>query len=231
MFLIVVSRMYLGMHALNQVLLGLTLGAYSLFLIIYYIDPLLDDFLKKVKARAIRNRGTVFTMFGIAYVILTTIPILLFYKNEENPGILWTDYWVVVSKEVNAPKFTFGYIKCFLDCGVVGVGFGAFAAMMTLENNYLDKGLKFSALTKTALALRIVVFVLTAAVAGVVFLLIPTPPDNWVLKYLINANFATFAATYAAINFAPLVYGKVGLEADKYFHHPRHIHIDYSFSL
>ena len=179
MSLIAISRMYLGMHALNQVLLGLTLGAYSLFLIIYYIDPLLDDFLKRVKARGIRNRGTVFTMFFIGYVILTTIPILLFWRNEENPGKVWTEWWVVVSKEVNAPIFTFGYIKCFLDCGVLGVGFGAISAMMTLENNYLDKGLKFSALTKSALALRIIVFVLTAAVAGGIFLLIPTPQDNW----------------------------------------------------
>lgn len=231
MFLIAVSRMYLGMHALNQVLLGLTLGAYSLFIIIYYIDPLLDDFLKKVKARGIRNRGTVFTMFFIAYVILTTIPILLFNRNEENPGLAWTEWWVVVEKEVHAPKFSFGYIKCFLDCGVLGVGFGAVSAMMTLENNYLDKGLKFGALTRTALLLRILVFVVTAGIAGGIFLIIPIPEDAWVWRYLINANFAALAATYAAINFAPIIYEKIGLHEDRFFHHPREMHIDYSFSI
>jgi len=218
--------MYLGMHSLNQVLFGLTFGCYSLFIIVYYFDPWLDSFLKSVRAKTLSNRLVLAIILLLIYIVLSIIPILLYLKNERNSEKEWNIWWPVVQKEVNPPLLTFAHLKCLMDCGALGIGFGVVFALLATENNYLERGLKFSALTKRGILFRIIIFGLTVGIAAGLIFLIPTGNKNWILKYLINSNLAAFVGSYAAIRLAPLAYIKVGLEADHYFNHPRHLHID-----
>jgi len=96
---------------------------------------------------------------------------------------------------------------------------------MASHNNYLERGLKFSALTNTAILLRILVFGLTVGVTAGLLFLIPTG-ENWVMRYILNMNLAALVGAYCAIRVAPMAYEKFGLEADHYFNHPRHLHVD-----
>ena len=214
------------MHSLNQVLFGLTFGCYSLFIIVYYFDPWLDSFLKSVRAKTLSNRLVLAIILLLIYIVLSIIPILLYLKNERNSEKEWNIWWPVVQKEVNPPLLTFAHLKCLMDCGALGIGFGVVFALLATENNYLERGLKFSALTKRGILFRIIIFGLTVGIAAGLIFLIPTGNKNWILKYLINSNLAAFVGSYAAIRLAPLAYIKVGLEADHYFNHPRHLHID-----
>ena len=217
--------MYLGMHSLNQVLLGLTFGTFSLFIIVYYIDPLLDSFLKSVRAKTLSNKCVLAIILLVIYIILSSIPIFLFYKNERNSEKEWNNWWPVVQKEVDPPLLTFAHIKCLMDCGALGIGFGVVYALLPTENNYLEKGLKFSALTKTAILFRIFIFGITVGITAGLIFFIPIS-NNWILKYIINSNLAAFVGSFAAVRIAPMAYIKLGLEADHYFNHPRHLHID-----
>lgn len=217
--------MYLGMHSLNQVLLGLTFGSYSLFIIIYFLDALLDTLLKNIRAKTISNKLFLALTLSVVYIILSIVPILLYLKNEKNSENEWKIWWPIVQKEINPTLITFAHIKCFMDCGALGIGFGVVYALLASENNFLERGLKFSALTIVAILFRIIVFVLTMGfTAGLIFL-IPTG-DHWIIKYLINSNLTALVGSYAAVHLAPQAYIKVGLEADHFFNHPRHLHID-----
>ena len=218
------------MHSLNQVLLGLTLGSYFLYVIVYYIDPLLDDFLRKVKNKKIHGQPALIGLIMASYVVLSIIPILLYYKNEKMSGPELDDWWTVVKAEVNPPRWTFAYYKCFLDCGVVGIGFGLLFALTVTNNTYLDTAFKVGAITKLAILFRIIVFGLVVGVCAGLFVLIPTG-ENWILMYIINSNLAAFAGAYASIQFAPLAYIKFGLDADKYFFHSREHRFDHTFAI
>ena len=224
-FFVCLCRIYLGMHSLNQVLLGATLGSYSLFIIIYYVDPILDSFFKSIRTKALENKIVIAAILVTTYIILSIIPIIIFINNERSSSQEWNVWWKVVQQEVDPPKFTFGHVKCFMDCGALGIGFGVVFALMASHNNYLERGLKFSALTYTAILLRILVFGLSVGISAGLLFLIPTG-ENWVLRYVLNSNLAALIGAYCAIRVAPMLYLRFGLEADHYFHHPRHVHID-----
>jgi len=224
-FFVCLCRIYLGMHSLNQVLLGATLGSYSLFIIIYYVDPLLDTFFKSIRTKALENKIVIAALLLTSYIILSIIPIVIFMNNEKSSAQEWNTWWKVVQTEVNPPKFTFAHIKCFMDCGALGIGFGVVFALMASHNNYLERGLKFSALTNTAILLRILVFGLTVVLTAGLLFMIPTG-ENWVMRYIVNSNLAALVGAYCAIRIAPMAYAKFGLEADHYFNQPRHLHVD-----
>ena len=76
------SRVYLGMHTWDQVILGWIFGLYHLVLFNRYIEGHIDKFLKCVKENNKKYRNSKYLLsLSLSYVILIAIPYLAYFYN------------------------------------------------------------------------------------------------------------------------------------------------------
>ena len=212
------SRMYLGMHSLNQVLLGLSFGAYFLFVFATYIDRKLEHFLKAIAKQELTNRPLMIWSFCVIYMLASLIPIALYIMNNEinstDSSVLWKKYWKVVNHEVGIQPNAFAYIRCLLDSGVIGGFFGIMIGALASDGHYTETAISFHKIPKMKIFFRVLVFALVAALPAAVVAFIPTPEQNYILTYFVRWNLALFVAGFSATNFVPIAYSKFDLDVE-----------------
>lgn len=206
------------MHAINQVLLGVSFGIYFLYIFAAYVDRPVEDFLKKIAKQELENRPLVIWSFSVCYILASILPIALFIQRDDNNSVitsaLWSDWWIVVQQEVNAPPNAFSYIRCLLDSGVVGGLFGILLGALASNGSYTETAQKFSTIPKMKIFFRVIVLFLVAGVPAGALAIVPVPEQNYILNYIIRWNSALFVAGFAATRFVPVVYSKLDLEVE-----------------
>jgi len=92
------------MHAYNQVLVGALYGTYFCYLLLKFIDPIMDKFLTKLFTRDFENRPLFLWSLGILYAVFSVIPVILYIvadlENPINYSIVWNEYWKVVKADI-----------------------------------------------------------------------------------------------------------------------------------
>jgi len=96
LLLLYFSKMYLGMHTLNQVLLSLGLRSFILYIFIVFVDQPVDS------------------------------------------SVIWTEWWIIAQREVEAQPKDFAHIRCFLDCGVDVGFFGIILGVLSSNGSYTE---------------------------------------------------------------------------------------------
>ena len=164
-FLVMFSRMYLGMHSLNQVLFGCMLGVYSM--VAYYL------FVERLLLRCIlfifRNQKSVLTFIILSCAGIVTmsisvlISIVLHYSN--------TSYINVI----NSIKGCDGYhifksfqFKCMEDSAIVMVSIGIVCAFNLMHQpGYLVQKLQYSRLSSKYMLKFIVTLLIPLSIVAI----------------------------------------------------------------
>lgn len=196
--------------------MGFALGSYYLFLTIKYIDPAVDEPLRKLFNNQSPNKPIFRWVLTLCYFVLTMIPVIIYIiQNATNPvgsSIVWTQWWPVVTAELNNTPAAFAYIRCFLDAAVLGGLFGLMYAVLGFENSYSYPTTRLFQITWKRFILRALVMIIMIGVPAAILFFIPFGAGSFILQYFINHNCAIFAATYIMVKYVPMVYARYGLE-------------------
>lgn len=206
------------MHTLNQVLLSLSLGCFVLYIFIVYVDQKLEDFLKTIAKQELSNKHLTIWIYSSLYVVASLIPIFIFLKKyESNPvvsSVIWTEWWPIAQREVQAQPTTFAHIRCFLDCGVIGGFFGIILGALLSNGTYTETAPEINTIPKLKILFRVIVLLLTVVIPVALLSIIPTPGQNYILEYFVHWNLALFLAGFAATKLVPIIYYKLGLDIE-----------------
>jgi len=182
------GRMYLGMHTLNQVLLGLVSGSYAIFLVVSILEELTLLLFKKLLHKLFEKKVATFFKLIAAYIFFTLLPILMYAYNDANsPAAVWAVWWPQIQQDIpgiQQSKFT--YIKVMLDSALVGVAFGILFGLYASNGNYDEfdtSRIKIS--SWEVFFKRCLVYVLCVVPFVVVYLLFPKNV-SYVMLYLIQ---------------------------------------------
>jgi len=213
------SRLYLGMHSLNQVMMGLTLGTFYMFIFAKYIDQRLENFLKTIAKQELENRPLVIWSFSLCYMLFSFIPIAIYIQKSESNSLVysdvWAKWWVVVKTEIPTTNPNgFAYIRCLLDSGVIGGFFGILLGALASDGSYTETAPKVRTIPKMRIFLRVLVFFIVAAIPAAILRIVPCPEQNYILTYFINWNLTLFMAGFSATKFVPLAYSKLKLDIE-----------------
>ncbi len=217
--LVCTSRLYLGMHSLNQVMMGLTLGTFYLYVFAKYIDQRLENFLKTIAKQELENRPLVIWSFSLCYMLFSFIPIAIYIQKSESNSLVysdvWAKWWVVVKTEIPTTNPNgFAYIRCLLDSGVIGGFFGILLGALASDGSYTETAPKVRTIPKMKIFFRVLVFFIVAAVPAAILRIVPCPEQNYILTYFINWNLTLFMAGFSATKFVPLAYSKLNLDIE-----------------
>ncbi|KAL4508121.1 hypothetical protein ABPG72_021494 [Tetrahymena utriculariae] len=220
------ARVCLGMHSINQVLLGWVLG-------ILWILAFVCVFYKRFRyfsARIIEedsfsNKKKYFlTILILAYCFITGMCILVYELSKSYFEIpqMWIEGIVQTCKKpFNSDMLHVSlYHKTFSDMGIFGLVFGIFVGFLFMRGNYNEKKLQenYKKMPKKIILLRVISDVVLLAVSfGIPWLVIQFTPKNQVyLRFFIAYNLASFLAGFSLVIFRPqfLKFFKCQVEGD-----------------
>jgi len=217
--LVCTSRLYLGMHSLNQVMMGLTFGTFYMFVFIRFIDQKLENFLKTIAKQELENRPLVIWSFSLCYMLASFLPIAIYITQSESHSIvnsdMWARWWIVIKTEL--PKTSpngFAHIRCLLDSGVIGGFFGILLGALASDGSYTETSPKVRTIPKMKIFFRVLVFFVVAAIPAGILRVIPCPEQNYILTYFVQWNMALFMAGFSATKFVPIAYSKLNLDIE-----------------
>ncbi|EAS07871.1 PAP2 superfamily protein (macronuclear) [Tetrahymena thermophila SB210] len=145
--LIFISRLYLGMHSLNQVIFGCVLGIYAtVFYRLFFerrISSMLYQYVQLKRSNAIKQISYVilFTsaIFSLPIIIYTIQELILSHsQNLQNQLVEWEN--IIQQKCSNFTKMQSFHHKCFIDSSVVAIGFSIVLGFLLTSRERFLKG-------------------------------------------------------------------------------------------
>ncbi|EAR95506.2 PAP2 superfamily protein (macronuclear) [Tetrahymena thermophila SB210] len=205
------ARVCLGMHSLNQVLLGWVLG---ILWILAYICVFYKRF-RYFSARIIEDDGFsnkkkyFLAVLVLAYCFIVGMCILVYELSKSYFEIpqLWIEGIVqTCNKPFDSDMLHVSlYHKTFSDMGVFGLVFGIFIGFIFMRGNYNEKKLleNYKKMSKKIILLRVISDIILLALSfGVPWLVIQfTPKSQVYLRFFIAYNLATFLAGFSLVIF------------------------------
>ncbi len=185
-FLIGVSRIYLGAHSLEQILLGWSYATILYIITIYWLDEQTDKlFLYFLDGRHKRHNSKIFALVTVIYLFVLTLPIAVL-RFTDAARLDDKKFWVanmLKQCEKYTQEFPMDSVSLYL-CVLCAVIFGMIYGMMFGKSNVM---LTSEYLTRSQLILRkIVGLTLFAIIAAVTILAFDS--KNYVVYYLANLN-------------------------------------------
>ncbi|KAL4445475.1 hypothetical protein ABPG74_004549 [Tetrahymena malaccensis] len=145
--LIFVSRLYLGMHSLNQVIFGCVLGIYAtVFYRLFFerrISSMLYQYVQLKRSNAIKQISyvVIFTtsIFSLPIIIYTIQELILSQSSTlQNQLLEWEN--IIQQKCSNFTKMQSFHHKCFIDSSVVAIGFAIVLGFLITSRERFLKG-------------------------------------------------------------------------------------------
>jgi hypothetical protein len=207
------SRVILGMHSFNQVLLGLLLGSYSF--VPYYL--FVENYILKWVLSIFRSQKSLLTnivLFCIVCVSICTAILLAMLLTFEN-----TNYINVISTFSGCDGYliykSFQY-KCLEDSALLMAAVGILLAFNFMRNpSHLHLQLDYTRLSLKFLAKIVVTLIVPVAILGIfvnpLWDKIDLTNDGKSLLIWACQTVGFFLATFSLIYLIPIVNNKFGL--------------------
>lgn len=229
-FFILLGRVYLGMHSLNEVCLGAILGAYMLYMYIQYIEDLIFKLIKKMVEKNIKEikceqhylSYSVLIKIFIVYIAFLVFAAILFEITKAT--FIIPEQWENNTKRF-CPTKTLQkkyFYKCFADSGGIGAVFGLFLGILFTKEQYNfsieKKNQNYQKQNKTICFLfsrTLLIFITMAGIAGA-FKFISFGSDIYI-KWIVNNNLGLLFSSIALIKLLPYVFWKLKLESSEDF--------------
>lgn len=190
-FFVILSRVVLGMHSINQIILGVCYGLAFTILFINFGLPKLESYLVKLSLQR-ESRGRQLGLITIVLAIYLCVCMIIYEIDLEH--YQQSDAYIVkVWLQCDFPQSALGkhyykYLmnKCFISCGYIGISFGflygvLFSQRFTSRNRYQ---LGFSTMTPWRFLLRTLVQMTSG-----IFILIAVLVFNFVKSNIVYARF------------------------------------------
>jgi membrane-associated phospholipid phosphatase len=213
------GRVYLGMHTINQVLLGLVSGGYWLYVLVQYYDAAVTELFTRLVHKTFPNKIVAFFSLLVGYVFFSTLPLVLYQLNSNNSSgtsDVWTIWYPQVCTDFQllgdspCDESNFAYYKVILDCSLIGCPFGILFGLFISNGNY-DRFAEFPKPTWKQLGLRTLVYVALGGIFFTIYLVVPKS-SSYPLRYLFNNNIPLFFAMIIMIRMVPYLYQKLNLD-------------------
>lgn len=216
--LVMFSRVMLGMHSLNEVLFGLSIGLFSF--IPYYL--FIEAFIMKLILKIFANQGSMITNIGLV------VAVILFWGIELIVALVPTydnePYWNVIKHTPgceHAKLSTAFQYSCLIGTSIISAGFGVVLGLNYMQKPYnLARLLSYSRLSIKFIA-RLLLTIVVAAIPLVLFLNplwheIRTDDIGTTMIAWTCNNLAFFLATFLILYMSPILGEKLGLEGYKH---------------
>lgn len=205
--LVMFSRVMLGMHSLNEVLFGLSIGLFSF--IPYYL--FMETFIMKLILKIFSNQGSIYTNIGLI------VAVILFWGIELLVALVPTfnnePYWSVIQNTEgckHANLATAFQYSCLIGTSIVSAGFGVILGLNYMHKPYnLARLLSYSRLS-IKFIVRLLLTIIVAAIPLIIFLNplwheIKTDSMGTTMIAWATNNLAFFFATFLILYMSPIL--------------------------
>ena len=183
--LIMSSRLYLGVHSLNQIIFGCTLGfgLFLLFLPILKIHYTEDEFLDKQYS---------YRYFHFIFIIICTIFFyFIYFLRDDIPGVQEKENWKKMCYDQKWSKLLikgsfFGGMAIFIICGMI---FGLLYSKKHIDKEFNSKDeilIKWQKGTFKSRLMRLFLLLLGSIPVGIIFLLNKILKNSEVFFYVLT---------------------------------------------
>lgn len=219
--LVMFSRVYLGMHSINQVLFGLMIGCFSIVIYYVYVEPYLYILGLKYLSEGLKKTMN-FTWMILVFIGLCLYQCLITFLVTFNPPNNPNDPWI--HQITSIPKcnsgynfYTSFYLKCYEDMAI-GVGSPVILISLAISTNGSGfiKKFSYSRCSKKFLA-YLAVTLLTPLIPAAIFLnpwwkLIDSLNSNSMAALLWSLNVLGFTFAFIfLVGISPHLVVKFGL--------------------
>lgn len=202
--LIGISRIYLGAHSFEQILLGWTYGIITYIVTAHWLDGKIDSIILYFLDGRHRSRNLqILIMATTFYLLALTLPIIILAATDSARAAS-KQFWLAnmikqcgIYTEHNPIDATSLYL-----CVTIALPFAAVIGLMFAKTNIMITS-ETLGLTKL-IARKLVAALMFTAIAGV---FINLPKSGFVMFYLVNLNLSLFFVVMAGYLLLPKVYG------------------------
>jgi membrane-associated phospholipid phosphatase len=129
-----ISRIYLGVHAINQVLLGWMYATYFIYIYYEYLDEFLEEKLTTIIYKNFNDKSHYWRFFSVYfgfYILAVLIGVFAFKIVDNNISRDELEKWetAVQIKNCEVKIAKFAHYKCFLDNQATAIIFGFFFSL------------------------------------------------------------------------------------------------------
>ncbi|KAL4494482.1 hypothetical protein ABPG72_019892 [Tetrahymena utriculariae] len=131
---IVFCRIFLGVHSLNQVMMGTVFGIYIYLINLWYADDLIEKLFNYLRNNKI---NIVFKLmsFSIAYFLMIQTPVEVYKIIETEVPEVWRQN---ILNSCQFEEHNMFYKVCFKACATIGIAFGPlFALVINKKANHI----------------------------------------------------------------------------------------------
>ena len=82
--------MIMGINSIDQIILGILMGIYCLYVSFHYFDEAVDDLFYMMLNKSFKNKIIKFLELIMAYLLISFIPAFIFlYDDYTHPAVVW----------------------------------------------------------------------------------------------------------------------------------------------
>ena len=214
-FSIGLSRIYLGVHSIDQIMLGYVYGLFSLYLYYLYFFKHLKNLLINCADSEFREkfkRKIIFIILSI-FIVFNIVSILIFYlmDNYFIVPLSWEKSLSLIGVNSNSPNFL--YNKNFIESGIFSMFFGIYFAAIITKGHYSEgdynihyRDLRFAKKFLRFLALLII------GIIAIIFNYFTGKIKNIYLNFMFKYNLPGFCFGIILVSILPQIYSKFKID-------------------
>lgn len=214
------SRVYLGVHSYNQIMLGYAFGFFSLSLYFLLFEDILDTFLTKLTYKMFNDKRDYYNhiaILAIIFAILVGISIIIFEILNANFQV--PELWIKnILQDCNQYLYYKSmHYKCLMDTGIISTAFGVFFGLLLTEGDYEPERFE-TEFVKLSFGIKIYRLIVMIIPLGVIFIVIEVIPmgENIYALFFVKYLLRLFLLSFLLVKAMPFLFFrfKVDIEGD-----------------